>query len=64
MLPQQVLKDDVKMFNLARETAGGGKVFDLKMSETAQEMLFLDHVIGSRNKLSTSQLNLNRNDER
>lgn len=64
MLPQDVLKDDVKMFNLARETAGGGKVFDIKMSETAQEMLFLDHIVGGRNHKSMSQLNFNVNDVR
>lgn len=40
MLPQDVIKDEVKMFQFTRETAGGHKVFDMKMSDH-DEMMFL-----------------------
>ena len=47
MLPQEVIKDDVQMLQLARENAAGGKVFDLKMSDN-DEMIFLENVVGGQ----------------
>ena len=45
MLPQEVIKDDVQMFQLARENGAGTKVFDLKMSDL-DEMNFITEIIG------------------
>ena len=47
MLPQEVIKDEVQMFQLARENGAGTKVFDLKMSDQ-EEMNFFSDIIGSR----------------
>jgi len=40
MLPQDVIKDEVKMFILARESEIGNKIFDMKMSDQ-DEIQFL-----------------------
>lgn len=41
MLPQDVIKDDVKMLHFARENGAGEQVFNMKMSDQ-EEMRFFD----------------------
>ena len=40
MLPQSMIKDDVKMFRLARENEKGKKIFDMKMSDQDEKAFF------------------------
>lgn len=44
MLPQSVIQNDVKMLRMARENDGGGKIFNIKMSDQ-EEMKFFDQVV-------------------
>ena len=39
-----MIKDDVKMLQLARENGAGGKIFNIKMSDQ-EEMNFFDQIV-------------------
>ena len=46
MLPQDVIKNELKMFDVARLNEYGSKVFDMKMSDF-DEIQFLEQIVGN-----------------
>ena len=46
MLPQDVIKNELKMFDVMRLNECGQKVFDLKMSDF-DEIQFLEQIVGN-----------------
>ena len=66
MLPQDVIKNESKMFDVMRLNEYGQKVFDMKMSDF-DEIQFLEQIVGNyqtanQPELSSIDLLSNEND--